>query len=721
MRKARWPRGTNPDAVRSPLRVAACWLMLFVCGVAIDAFAQGTDLPRHTEETRALTQPQEVLQELPQRIAAAQRQGDDREVALLRLAESNACRVLSRTQCQQDAAVAARTAAERAQATDLIARGNIMAASAAISMQDFDTAQRFLEGAEDVLRAHPHPLLQADVRLAYSSIALSLSDAKAAAQHAREGLASLGDVSAATIRVRLLRNLARALTADGDLAEAETALDGALELAVASKDPRLQAELHLQGAHIASLRRDFTDAAVHGEAVLAIGQALQNAQLRGQGQEALARAAAETGAQDRAVAWWKQALAEFGASQHARDERRVLRELLPRLVETDDRERHAAARRLVALESELEAKDKASQARDFESRLSRLEEHYELGLMRQGMEAAQRQRQLMWVVIALVGLLSLLLAAFAVFQRLGRRRLQAAFALSQENELRYMTLTDNLPASVAEVDADQRYVQVNAHLAQSVGRAPADILGKTVREVRGETIHAQWQPHLEAALRGEVSRVSVKSLEGDQPVFLNTIFVPKRSADGRVIGAYALTFDVTELRLAQEELEGLARIDSLTGIANRRHFEERMVAVLAHARRTKRTVALLAIDVDNFKAINDTHGHGAGDTVLREVVNRMGRCIRKDDFLARLGGDEFILLVEEPPQAAGEIIAKKLLKCVDQPIDVDGLAVTVGFSIGVAYGDGDSTPEALRERADQALYEAKRAGKGTYRVRIDPG
>src|SRR5687767_14302808 len=121
---------SKSESGRTSLRVVACWLVLFALGFAVAVSAQDTDLPRHAEETRALTQPQEVLRELPARIAAAERERDFREVAMLRLAESNACRVLSRTQCQQDAAVAARSAAGRAQATDLIARGNIMAASA---------------------------------------------------------------------------------------------------------------------------------------------------------------------------------------------------------------------------------------------------------------------------------------------------------------------------------------------------------------------------------------------------------------------------------------------------------------------------------------------------------------------------------------------------------------------------------------------------------------
>jgi protein-histidine pros-kinase len=160
----------------------------------------------------------------------------------------------------------------------------------------------------------------------------------------------------------------------------------------------------------------------------------------------------------------------------------------------------------------------------------------------------------------------------------------------------------------------------------------------------------------------------------------------------------------------QHVLEREAREDPLTGAVNRRGLMERAEATLAQSRLTGLPISLVLIDVDHFKAINDTHGHATGDAVLRELVKRMGDRIRRSDILGRLGGDEFALLLPDTGLDEAMRLAQALLEALQAlPYAQD---LSVGFSVGVAQGLGLDTMATLQNRADQALYAAKRAGRG---------
>ncbi len=178
-----------------------------------------------------------------------------------------------------------------------------------------------------------------------------------------------------------------------------------------------------------------------------------------------------------------------------------------------------------------------------------------------------------------------------------------------------------------------------------------------------------------------------------------------------------ITQQLADLRDNQEELEHLAQHDMLTGLPNRRLFQERLEQTLAHARRYGEQVCLLFIDLDAFKAINDTHGHDAGDLVLTTVAQRMLQTVREVDTVARLGGDEFVVLLGaavSPSHLAA--IASKLLAAARQPIALQGTALQVSASIGISRypQDGHSATEILAT-ADQAMYHAKLAGRDSYR------
>ncbi len=176
----------------------------------------------------------------------------------------------------------------------------------------------------------------------------------------------------------------------------------------------------------------------------------------------------------------------------------------------------------------------------------------------------------------------------------------------------------------------------------------------------------------------------------------------------------AVIRDVTARRREETAIRRLAFADPLTGIANRLIFEERLQRALAAAGRSRRKVALLLFDLDRFKEVNDTLGHRQGDLVLKAFADQLSSEIRETDTIARIGGDEFVL-IQTDLETAGDalVLAERLLGRLARPLEVDGQAVTLRASVGIAlFPDHAGAAEALLEAADRALYEAKRQGGG---------
>jgi two-component system cell cycle response regulator len=183
--------------------------------------------------------------------------------------------------------------------------------------------------------------------------------------------------------------------------------------------------------------------------------------------------------------------------------------------------------------------------------------------------------------------------------------------------------------------------------------------------------------------------------------------------------------NLLEVRLLHEAarnygkmLETLALNDPLTGLANRRLLADRMLMDLIHARRNKSAMAVVYLDLDGFKQINDTLGHGVGDSLLKMVATRLVAAVREEDTVARLGGDEFIIAlwhVTGIDYAASA--ASRVIEAVSQPYDIEGNTVSITTSAGVSiYPDHGEDADTLMKSADLALYEAKAAGKNVYRI-----
>ncbi len=179
----------------------------------------------------------------------------------------------------------------------------------------------------------------------------------------------------------------------------------------------------------------------------------------------------------------------------------------------------------------------------------------------------------------------------------------------------------------------------------------------------------------------------------------------------------AMVRDITERKIADEKLKRLALYDSLTGLPNRTNFFEKLEFSLAHARRNKLIVALLFIDLDGFKEVNDSMGHAAGDHLLKEVAHRLQDYIRESDIVARMGGDEFTIILnnlKSPEEAM--LVSKKLIETLSQPVVYDNRLISeIGASIGIAiFPDHSQTGDGLINEADSAMYRAKAAGKNCY-------
>lgn len=182
--------------------------------------------------------------------------------------------------------------------------------------------------------------------------------------------------------------------------------------------------------------------------------------------------------------------------------------------------------------------------------------------------------------------------------------------------------------------------------------------------------------------------------------------------DGRMVRLQIAT-DITDLKAAQERLQHLATHDPLTGLSNRQLFEDRLGHAVHMARRTATKLAVLFIDLDGFKAVNDNHGHAAGDDLLREVARRLTATVREVDTVARLAGDEFAIILEKTsgPESARKVAERALQNLCGSCI-VNGIELTITASIGIAcFPEDAETPQALVHLADEAMYQSKGGGK----------
>jgi diguanylate cyclase (GGDEF)-like protein/PAS domain S-box-containing protein len=204
---------------------------------------------------------------------------------------------------------------------------------------------------------------------------------------------------------------------------------------------------------------------------------------------------------------------------------------------------------------------------------------------------------------------------------------------------------------------------------------------------------------------------------GDRPLrWVENRYVPVRDTEGRLIEVEGIIIDITERKAAEEKITLLARTDGLTGLANRAAFSERLTQACAAAKRGALAFAILYLDLDKFKPVNDTFGHPVGDLLLQQVARRLKSCTRETDLIARLGGDEFAILQGEiiEPANAG-VLAAKIQTALALPFSINGSEINISVSIGISpYVPGTAGADAMLVQADLALYRSKQEGRNQY-------
>jgi len=302
------------------------------------------------------------------------------------------------------------------------------------------------------------------------------------------------------------------------------------------------------------------------------------------------------------------------------------------------------------------------------------------------------------------------------------RERKAAQTRLEVSEGRLRAITDNLPVMISYIDRHERLQFLNRTFEQWTGIAVSGALGKPLLDVLGDDLYSQRAAHLQRALGGERIEFEVESQALGVQRYLQTVYVPDMETVDQAAGVYTLTTDVTALRLAERRMADLALSDSLTGLANRRRFDESLPEALARARRNRTGLALMFLDIDHFKGINDTFGHDAGDRVLVAFSGRLLASVRETDLVARFAGDEFVVLLEGLRAVEEcEAVAQKFVLEARQVTHVDGEDLSVTTSIGIAYlsATGKSEPQRLLKLADQALYETKAKGRNGFTCRQD--
>ena len=323
-------------------------------------------------------------------------------------------------------------------------------------------------------------------------------------------------------------------------------------------------------------------------------------------------------------------------------------------------------------------------------------------------------------------LLIVIVVCFAVRSRAkldaARNSLQASEAHARTKSLELEVTLEHMSQGIMMVDADRNVMVMNRRVIDLLG-LPEDCFG---RRLNLDDLQSYLRAKGEFALEGSVLESRMRELsaggatsaeigtyERSRPNGVTLEIHTTALPDGGVVRTIS---DVSERKRKETQIAHMARHDSLTNLANRTFLGERVEQALAHMRRGDRGFALFYLDLDRFKAVNDIHGHLAGDALLRSVAGRLSLCVREIDTIARLGGDEFaILQAQTDREEDAQALAQRVLAAVGAPYHFDGYQAVIGVSVGIAMSPRDGTnAKGLFKAADAALYRAKSEGGNAY-------
>ena len=292
-------------------------------------------------------------------------------------------------------------------------------------------------------------------------------------------------------------------------------------------------------------------------------------------------------------------------------------------------------------------------------------------------------------------------------------------AEAQRHQTFLNTVIDNIPAMVLVKQAqDQRIVLMNPAGEHLLGVDAEHAVGKTSLDLFGAERATQYDALDRRALQSEAPVLLEEERFIDGHGNERVIQLKKtvlRNADGVADSILTLGLDLTDQKQAEAQIAHLAHYDPLTGLANRALFAKDMERMLARAHRHKAHLALLCLDLDRFKMVNDSYGHLAGDQLLIEVATRLKKCVRKGDVVARMGGDEFAIIQEVERAEDAQLLAGRIIEAMKTPFTLLGVRAEVGVSVGIAMAPDDAQDmHNLLSRADLALYRVKSEGRNNW-------
>jgi diguanylate cyclase (GGDEF)-like protein/PAS domain S-box-containing protein len=316
-----------------------------------------------------------------------------------------------------------------------------------------------------------------------------------------------------------------------------------------------------------------------------------------------------------------------------------------------------------------------------------------------------------------------IVAAAAVVLVLVIRQLMGARSVREQNESNRFAsdIIDNAGEGIVVYDRDLRYVLWNRFMEELTGLAERDVVGRPATEFFPQTADPPAAEMLSRALRGETLQSPdfyYSVAETERKGWASASYRPYTDTQGDIVGVVSVIRDITERKRVEQEIEYQAYHDALTGLANRRLFHEHLSLAVALAQRRQTLVAVLFLDLDHFKLVNDSLGHSVGDALLRQVAERLKSALRDGDTVARVGGDEFTVVLQEIARREdAALVAEKVLRTIAEPAEVSGHRLYVTTSIGITvYPDDGEDAETLLKHADTAMYRAKSEGRNTYQM-----
>jgi diguanylate cyclase (GGDEF)-like protein/PAS domain S-box-containing protein len=294
----------------------------------------------------------------------------------------------------------------------------------------------------------------------------------------------------------------------------------------------------------------------------------------------------------------------------------------------------------------------------------------------------------------------------------------------RESEERYRLMADNSSDMISRLTNDGVFLYASPASRQLLGFEPDELIGRPMRTlVHPEDFQEIFRSHstvLQQAV-AHSARFRMRRRDGSYAWFETTSRSIRNAESGDPMEIVAVSRDISERKRFEEQIEYQAYHDALTGLPNRSLFADRLTVALARARRFERQLAVMFLDLDHFKNVNDTLGHAVGDQLLQEVARRLRAALREEDTVARLGGDEFTVLISDLQGEDQAIaVARKILAAVTQPFLLGGYVVHMTTSIGIAlHPRHGADSESLLETADKAMYRAKSGGRNNVQVATD--